>query len=425
MYQEHPDFEVPKNTDSKMWRYMTLPKFLSLLENSSLYFTRSDKFADPFEGTIPKINEEEIAKYFSEYENSEEMHQQLLNIFKTNKKVTLINCWYLSDYESDAMWQLYSDNGVAIQTTFKKFKNAISSSSDKIFTGQVKYIDYDKEGFLYLNALSSFLYKRISFEHEKEIRAVIWNTGEIKEGEDESVTEIVDHGKYSEINLNDLIESIYVSPTAPSWFYHLIISLLKRYNLGKPVLHSKLYSIDDIEEKEKELNAMHISKEILDHFSKKDSYRINEEKLKSERERLREYEYFENEIKNFKEEIADMTFSNKKNIYKGKEALYHFSRISYSKSELTNIFGKSQFKKLYFIIGKIDNYLRDLNSSDLGEKEKIILTRKMIFFYSEYLAEATIYLTIQIEKYQISEEHLQAVLRFTKDITKLMIDKQI
>ena len=47
MYIEHPDFEQPKDESTKVWRYMDISKFLSLLETSSLYFTRSDKFIRP------------------------------------------------------------------------------------------------------------------------------------------------------------------------------------------------------------------------------------------------------------------------------------------------------------------------------------------------------------------------------------------
>jgi len=395
-----------------------------MLEHSALYFTRADKFSDPFEGAIPKTNEESLAKYFSEFDNAGEMRDQLLNLFRANRKLTLVNCWYLSEHESDAMWQLYSTNGIAIQTTVDNFLTAISDSQDRILLGKVKYIDYDSEGFLYLNALSNFLYKRISFEHEKEIRAVIWNTGEIKDGEDEIITQIVNHGKYINIDLNKLIENIYVSPTAPIWFHSLMKLIIKRYNIDKPIIHSKLYTIEQFNETDT-FSEIKISKEILEHFSKKDSYRVSEENLANQRERFREYENFLTEISSLEKAVAQVSFSDKKNSYNGKQALLMFSKVSYSKTELTNLFNKSQFKKLYFIIGKIDNFMRDVNSSNLTTKEKVILVRKMIFFYSENLAEPTIYLSTKIEHYQITEEHLLAVVSFTKSITQLMIEKEI
>ena len=425
MHQEHPDFEIPKNKNLKMWRYISLPKFLSLLETSSLYFTRADKFSDPFEGTIPKTNEDSLSKYFTEFENSTEMQEQLLNLFRLNRKITLINCWYLSEYESDAMWQLYSTNGIAIQTNVEKFINTISASNEKILLGKVKYLDYDNEGFLYLNALSNFLYKRISFEHEKEIRAVIWNTGEAQSEDEEIITEVIEHGRNVRIDINELIENIYVSPTAPTWFHSLIVSLVKRYNINKPVIHSKLYSIEEIDKSQKEVSEIKISKEILEHFSKKDSYRINEENLKNQRERFREYENYLNEILNLEKEIKEVSFIDKKNKFYGKEALLIFSKKSFSKTEMQNIFSKTQFKKIYFTIGKIDNLLRELNESNLSDKEKTILLKKIVFFYSENLAEPTIYITSKIEHYQLEDKHLLAVVNFTKSMTELMFKESI
>lgn len=53
----HP-YTIPA-PDAKLWRYMDLAKFLSLLESCSLFFTRLDHFQDPFEGALgTKKNEE-------------------------------------------------------------------------------------------------------------------------------------------------------------------------------------------------------------------------------------------------------------------------------------------------------------------------------------------------------------------------------
>ncbi len=38
--------------EENLWRYLDLGKFLELISSRSLYFTRSDKFEDHFEGTI-------------------------------------------------------------------------------------------------------------------------------------------------------------------------------------------------------------------------------------------------------------------------------------------------------------------------------------------------------------------------------------
>ena len=172
----------------------------------------------------------------------------------------------------------------------------------------------------YLNALTPFLFKRISFEHEREIRAVIWNTQTNREtvDEDDKVTiEIIDHGKFSNIDIETLIETIYVSPTAPSWFHKLVISILNKYNLDKPVIFSKLYTIENVSTvvQNSISNKITISKEVLEHFYKKDSYRINIETLKSEREKFREYENFISELKSLDTEIEKCNFTLKTKIF--------------------------------------------------------------------------------------------------------------
>ena len=58
MYQKHSAFKQPKNEDSKVWRYMDFSKLVSLIDSESLYFTRADKFEDPFEGSYPNKNVE-------------------------------------------------------------------------------------------------------------------------------------------------------------------------------------------------------------------------------------------------------------------------------------------------------------------------------------------------------------------------------
>ena len=56
MYKEHNSFESIDD-NKKIWRYMDFTKFIDILENEALFFTRSDRFEDKFEGTLPIANE--------------------------------------------------------------------------------------------------------------------------------------------------------------------------------------------------------------------------------------------------------------------------------------------------------------------------------------------------------------------------------
>jgi len=48
----HPAIKTPP-AETVLWRYLDFTKFVSMLDSSSLFFTRCDLFDDPFEGSYP------------------------------------------------------------------------------------------------------------------------------------------------------------------------------------------------------------------------------------------------------------------------------------------------------------------------------------------------------------------------------------
>lgn len=54
--ENHPSFPLTIDRNQKIWRYMDFTKFMHLLTTKSLWFNRSDKFEDPFEGKYPLKN---------------------------------------------------------------------------------------------------------------------------------------------------------------------------------------------------------------------------------------------------------------------------------------------------------------------------------------------------------------------------------
>jgi len=249
MYGEHPAFVQPNDEEIKVWRYMDFTKLISLIDSQRLFFTRADKFNDPFEGSYPKINvqartqlPEAVTKDMTA-ENIQNLIDTLKKTGEINKywpKCIAINCWHMSNYESAAMWSLYlkSDEGVAIQSTYSKLKKSLTDD-EIIYLGVVKYLDYESEFLDSGNILSPFVHKRKSYEHEKEVRAlcVKWpiggNSGDLVQG-------TIDYGLEIKIDLEVLIEKIYVAPNAPVWFSELVRSVVSRYGYGFEVVHSKL-----------------------------------------------------------------------------------------------------------------------------------------------------------------------------------------
>ncbi len=166
-------FITPDDENIKIWRYMDFTKLVSLIDTKKLYFTRADKFDDPFEGSYPKLNILGREAFFKDLNERKEVAGQgntfkPPEIFKHMPKYTAVNCWHMNPYESVAMLSLYlkSDEGVAIQSTFSRLKESFLTKED-LYMGTVKYINYETEFVDPTNLYSPFVHKRKSFEHEK------------------------------------------------------------------------------------------------------------------------------------------------------------------------------------------------------------------------------------------------------------------
>ena len=157
-------------------------------------------------------------------------------------KFTFLNCWHLNNFESAAMWNLYlkSNEGISIQSNFKRLTECFHKYPDnKVFVGIVKYIDYDKDWLPEGNILYPFIHKRKSFEYEKEIRALILDLNTKDEKLDLDSCKF-SHGFYVPVDLEILIEKIYISPASPDWFYTLVKSITNKYEIDKDVIKSNL-----------------------------------------------------------------------------------------------------------------------------------------------------------------------------------------
>lgn len=232
MFQKHPSFLAPNNPDQKCWRYLDFTKFVDLIDSSQLYFSRVDKLEDPFEGTFTKKT----------YDKKIEAGVHYSNHYIKARMETVVSCWHMNDYESAAMWNLYlkSNEGIAIQTTYKRLIKAISKEKRYYnYIGKVNYLDYETEEFDFHNGFNAFLCKRMSFEHEKEIRIII-NSRALRTLPFYPKRKLTEDGLKIDVNLKLLIENIFVSPTAPAWMVTLISSLLKKYNLNTPIKKSAL-----------------------------------------------------------------------------------------------------------------------------------------------------------------------------------------
>jgi len=246
MYEDHQAFVKPANVNVKIWRYLDFTKFVDLLIKSELFFTRCDKLEDPFEGSYPQANfilRELRSDLFKDGAPTPVIKELARITYQQFRKYMVVNCWHINEFESAAMWNLYlkSNEGIAIQSTYNRLISSFNGdSSYTIHVGLVQYIDYKNYFMPEGNLFFPFLHKRISYEHEHELRALIMMPIPSKDGKLDFSSEPSFEGKNVPVNLDVLIDNIFVCPFAPSWFLDLVKNVLIKFNIGKEVKQSQL-----------------------------------------------------------------------------------------------------------------------------------------------------------------------------------------
>ena len=123
--------------------------------------------------------------------------------------------------------KLYSANyrnAVAVKTTAANLYKALGKDP-RIDIGKVKYIDFNKR-FSSING--AYWYKRKSFEYEREVRAVM------------KIYSSDSNANSVPVDIEKLMNQVYISPYAPLWFEEVVTSVMLRYDVNKPVFHSTM-----------------------------------------------------------------------------------------------------------------------------------------------------------------------------------------
>ena len=73
------------------------------------------------------------------------------------------------------MWRLYSreQDGIAVKSNFESLSKSFTCEQP-VNIGSVQYVDYDATPIPFGNALLPLFYKRLSFSHEREVRAAVF-----------------------------------------------------------------------------------------------------------------------------------------------------------------------------------------------------------------------------------------------------------
>ena len=150
----------------------------------------------------------------------------------------MVSCCHWNEYESAAMWRLYSRerDGIAIRTDFDSLSKSLIGTSDT-YIGSVSYVDYDSTFIREDNLFAPYMYKRKSFEHEREVRALIAKLPSNNEGT-VVIPDTPAVGVYEPTDLSILVKEIVVGPYAEDWFLRLVESVASGYGLEAAVSRS-------------------------------------------------------------------------------------------------------------------------------------------------------------------------------------------
>lgn len=260
-FESHKSITEP-NDDKKIWRYFSTSQFLSALQDRSLHLSRLDQFDDPFEGYSPVKNlKEEITAKKQEGDqfenlpidpNTADPETRVKRGYESVRRMSLANCWSMREEDSLPMWKSYipDGDGVAVCTTFGKLRESINSCSDVSYhAGKVVYFDY----FDYLKESDNFfnfiMSKPRQYNYEKELRILVWwpDSGEVTLDNPEP-GDTIPHdslkapiGTKIDVNMDMLIDKLYVSPFGPPWLTsEYCNNLLDKYEIEATAEMSQL-----------------------------------------------------------------------------------------------------------------------------------------------------------------------------------------
>ncbi len=247
----------PDSGDVTIWRYMDFTKFIAMLEHSALFFSRVSHLDDPFEGSFPKSQSpmsrivDMLPKEAIPPGSTIHLSPGLEDTWRCMRYWAMVNCWHASEYESAGMWKLYasSDLAVAIRTSVDRLRRALGTppparhgffGPGQFHLGMIQYIDFDSDRVPSGSFAAQFFRKHRSFEHERELRALVLEYPLTGENVFDHQRRPKDGGASFTVDLDTLVESVLVAPQAPQWYLELVSKAAARYGLAAKPKQSEL-----------------------------------------------------------------------------------------------------------------------------------------------------------------------------------------
>lgn len=213
--------------DTKLYRYLGLSQFLSLIETWTVSLSRIKDWEDTWELPIDRYTP------LNDADESKEPIQYLVDNM-------IGQCWSLAK-ESDAMWRIYSLNkeGLMIQTTVGKLRSIerikFGLLAPVIYCRVLQEIPQLKSRGYHLPLGIAFL-KRVAFEHEHEVRLITLNDDtHLEYRQDDLPVQLP-------VNPADLIEDIIIDPRASKRYETIMQDYCERAGITIMPIKSFLYS---------------------------------------------------------------------------------------------------------------------------------------------------------------------------------------
>ena len=214
---------------------MGLDKFLDLLTQQRIYFTNARNFTDGYEVSLPQNIVRKKRKDLKQEGLTGRDLEEELAVFEWKhqpmRELTLVNCWSIGRYESYALWKIYlagAKAGIAVRTNISRIKKAIekgtNSYQEDIYIGKVKYTDFLPEDSL--TRFHLITTKRKFYEYENEVRLFILHYPRSEGGAKPPYD--LKAGRYVGVDVETMVDQIYLSPFVGQWFEESIKSLVGR-----------------------------------------------------------------------------------------------------------------------------------------------------------------------------------------------------
>ena len=257
-------FDLDADRGKQLWRYLDFSRFISLLHTRSLVAVRPDFLGDPWEGALTRPSVESKLKDLPRNDKDRnEFLARLMESMARPLRKYAVSCWHMHQGESAAMWDLYSQrsSGIAVLSSVDRLLRSIDVGDHAAWIATVRYLNYHRDEGADTPPDSLFQ-KRGAYSHEQEFRLVLGlsepeaaavQQNASMEGRlwfvvraEAAVTLGAGHmrplgparGIAVPVDLDNLVEAIYVAPSVPLWGVELVNELLRRFGLKVEAIHS-------------------------------------------------------------------------------------------------------------------------------------------------------------------------------------------